>query len=121
MRSLLKEAVVLVLMLSGWVHARETKSPPPPPQVVQLRVTEKGFEPSPVQVGLGKLVKLVVTRTTDETCATELIIPDANVKVALPLNTPVEVTLTPKKAGQLVYGCAMDMMVSGVLLVQPLN
>jgi len=38
--------------------------------------------------------------------------------VPLPLNKAVEVAWTPTKAGKVKFGCAMDMMVSGVLLVE---
>jgi plastocyanin domain-containing protein len=126
MRRSLRTWVLLWAAMTGEAWARDAKTPPASvadagagaEQVVQLRVTEKGFQPSPVTVKAGKPVKLVVTRVSDDTCATDLVIPEENVKVALPLNTPVEVTLTPKKAGQIVYGCAMNMMESGVLLVR---
>jgi plastocyanin domain-containing protein len=85
---------------------------------VELRVTETGFVPSAVRVHAGTPVTLVVTRMTDTTCATEILIPDAGVKVALPLRTPVTVRFVPPRTGTLRYGCGMQMMVSGVLLVE---
>jgi len=85
---------------------------------VFLSVTELGFEPSPMRVAAGRQVTLVVTRQTDNTCATELVIPEAEVKVALPLHVPVTVTFVPAKSGTLRYGCGMQRMVSGVLLVE---
>lgn len=87
-------------------------------RTVELKVTADGFVPSPVTVKKGEPLKLVVTRTTDDTCATELVLDEAKVHVALPLNQPVEVRFTPSKAGKLVYGCGMDKMVSGELVVQ---
>ena len=87
-------------------------------RIVRLQVTKNGYEPSPVTVKKGEPLKLVVTRTTDETCATEIIFDDPPVKADLPLNTPVELTLTPQKEGKLVYGCHMEKMVSGALLVE---
>jgi len=97
--------------------------PPPTPVAAQngrvaISVTEKGFEPTPIQVEKGKPVTLVVTRKTDQTCATELTLPEYKIDKKLPLNQPVEITFTPDKAGQLVYGCAMDHMISGVLQVR---
>lgn len=87
-------------------------------RTVELKVTDEGFTPSPITLKKGEPVRLVVTRTTDDTCATDLILDEANIKLALPLNKPVEATFTPTKSGKLVYGCAMDKMMSGVLLVQ---
>lgn len=89
-----------------------------PDNRVELAVTEAGFEPSQVRVHAGKPVTLVVTRQTDNTCATELVVPDGGTRVALPLHLPVTVTVVPSKSGTLRYGCGLQMMVSGVLLVE---
>jgi plastocyanin domain-containing protein len=86
-------------------------------QVVQLSVTSEGFVPSQVAVKAGKLVRLVVTRKTDRTCATEIVMKDFGVKQALPLDKPVTVEVTPKKAGDYRYACGMD-MIAGVLKVE---
>ena len=86
-------------------------------QVVEIAVTGKGFEPAAVKVKAGKPVKLVVTRKTERTCATEIVIKDYGVNQPLPLDKPVEVTFTPKKAGPVRYACGMD-MIAGVLNVE---
>ena len=85
---------------------------------IAISVTEKGFEPTPIQVAKGQPVTLVVTRKTDQTCATELTLPEYKIDKKLPLDQPVEITFTPEKAGELVYGCAMDHMISGVIQVR---
>ncbi|MBZ4394592.1 cupredoxin domain-containing protein [Myxococcus faecalis] len=87
-------------------------------RVVELTVTEKGYEPSPVQLKKDEPVKLVVTRKTDQTCATEVVMDDYGINTALPLGQPVDITFTPKTSGKLVYGCAMGKMISGVFLVE---
>ena len=99
-------AMLAALLLSP-VHARS----------VELKVTDKGFEPAELHVKKGEPLKLIVTRTTDETCAKKLVIKDAGVRKNLPLNQPVIVELTPAKTGEIRYACGMD-MVSGVLLVE---
>ncbi len=83
-------------------------------QVVQLTVTKEGFVPAAVTVKHGKPVKLVITRKVERTCATEIVLKDFGVQKALPLDAPVAVTVTPKKAGDYRYACGMD-MVAGVL------
>ena len=83
-------------------------------QVVELSVTKDGFVPSQVTVKAGTPVKLVVTRRTERTCATEIVMKDFGVKEALPLEKPVTVSITPKKAGDYRYACGMD-MIAGVL------
>ncbi|MBX7102292.1 MAG: cupredoxin domain-containing protein [Myxococcaceae bacterium] len=88
------------------------------PRVVSLRVTEAGFEPDAVHLAKGEPVILRLTRTTEHTCATELLISGTELNVPLPLGTPVDVPFTPRDAGAIRFGCAMGMMVSGVLLVE---
>jgi len=87
-------------------------------QTVEMKVTDKGFEPATVTVKKGEPVTLVITRTTDATCATDIVIDDYGINTKLPLNKAVTVTFTPKKAGDLQYGCAMGKMIGGVLKVQ---
>jgi plastocyanin domain-containing protein len=82
-----------------------------------MSVTESGFEPDHLKVKKGQAVTLVITRKTDATCATAIVIDEYNVHVDLPLNKPVTVAFTPTKSGQLKYGCAMGKMVSGIMIV----
>jgi plastocyanin domain-containing protein len=89
-----------------------------PSGVVELTVTDAGFQPEHVAVQKGQPVTLVVTRKTEATCARDIVLPDHGIRRALPLGEPVELTFTPEKSGELRYGCAMDQMVGGVLLVE---
>ncbi len=84
---------------------------------IRIAVTKRGFEPYQVKAQAGKPVTLVLTRTTDETCATEIVIPEAGIDARLPLGQPVTVTFTPKRAGQIRYACAMNMF-QGVIDVR---
>ena len=86
-------------------------------QRVRITVTPNGFEPAQVKLHAGRPVRLVVTRTTDRTCTTEIVLKDLGIQKALPLNKPVEVVFTPRKPGSLRYACGMD-MVAGKLVVQ---
>jgi plastocyanin domain-containing protein len=86
-------------------------------QVVELTVTSKGFEPSTVTVKSGRPVKLVVTRKTERTCATEIVMKDFGVNQPLPLEKPVTLVVTPKGPGQYRYACGMN-MIAGTLNVQ---
>jgi plastocyanin domain-containing protein len=88
------------------------------PKTVEMSVTDKGFEPAAVKVKKGEPVTLVITRKTDKTCATEIVIDEHKIKTKLPLNKAVKVTFTPAKTGDLKYGCAMDKMIGGVLTVE---
>jgi plastocyanin domain-containing protein len=91
---------------------------PGEPRTIALTITEKGYEPSPITLQQGQPVKLVLTRTTEQTCATEIVLDEYNINTPVPLNQPVEVAFTPTKTGKLVYGCAMGKMISGVFMVE---
>ena len=85
-------------------------------RTIELKVTAKGFDPDQVHVKKGEPIRLLITRTTDQTCAKQLVVKDAGVRKDLPLNQPVTIDLTPQKAGEIRYACGMD-MISGVLVV----
>jgi plastocyanin domain-containing protein len=96
----------------------EARKPSEGPRVIPLSVTEKGYEPTPITLKKDEPVKLVVTRKTEQTCATEIVMKDYNINTPLPLNTPVEIAFTPNKTGTLTYGCAMGQMISGAFMVE---
>jgi plastocyanin domain-containing protein len=68
-------------------------------------------------VKAGRPVKLVVTRKTERTCATEIVVKEYGVNQPLPLDKAVEVTFTPTRPGTVRYACGMD-MIAGVLTVE---
>jgi hypothetical protein len=86
-------------------------------QLAKVVVTEKGFEPDRVSVRAGAPARLTFLRTTDRTCATEIVFPSLGVKRALPLNEPVLIDFTPAKSGDVAFACGMNML-KGVVVVQ---
>jgi plastocyanin domain-containing protein len=85
---------------------------------IDLSVTVDGFVPTPVVVKANEPITMVITRKTDKTCAKDVVIPDYGIERKLPLDQAVAISFTPTRTGELVYGCSMDRMVSGVLTVQ---
>lgn len=85
---------------------------------IKLEVTEDGYVPSPIKLKKDEPVVLLVTRKTDKTCATELVMKDYNIKADLPLNQEVAIKFTPNKTGTLKYGCAMGQMIAGSFVVE---
>jgi plastocyanin domain-containing protein len=84
---------------------------------LEIKVTDRGFEPNRIEVKKGEPLHLVVTRKTDTTCAKELIIKDAGLKKELPLDKAVAFDFTPDKTGDMTYVCGMG-MISGALVVE---
>jgi plastocyanin domain-containing protein len=86
-------------------------------RTIEMSVTSDGFVPAEVAVKKGEKVRLAITRKTDKTCATEIVVKDYGISKPLPLGKTVYVELTPTKAGKVRYACGMD-MISGVLVVE---
>lgn len=84
-------------------------------QRVAMEVTGEGFVPAKIKVKVGKPVTLSVTRKTDRTCATDIVIKDYGINKPLPQGETVEVTFTPTKAGNIRYACAMDMIAGEII------
>jgi plastocyanin domain-containing protein len=78
-------------------------------QRVKISVTEKGFVPAVVTVQAGRPVTLLVTRRTDRTCATGIVLKAHGIDEKLPLGKTVVIRFTPERAGELIYACPMDM------------
>lgn len=76
---------------------------------IPVSVTEDGFEPSRIEVKHDQPVTLLVTRKTDQTCATEIVVPSRGITQSLPLNETVRVALGPLKTGEVAFACGMDM------------
>ena len=107
---------IIATLLSAWAVAFAAAAQVAP-RKVELSVTDKGFGPARIPVKRGEPLELVVMRKTDKTCAKSIVIPDAKLKAALPLNQAVTFNLTPTKTGEMKYVCGMDML-SGVLVVE---
>lgn len=85
---------------------------------IPVEVTTEGFVPNTIEVKPGTNVTLQITRKTDSTCANEVQVPSKNIKkTPLPLNKTVEIALGELKAGEVKFGCGMDMMDSAKILV----
>ena len=65
-------------------------------QEAKVVVTEQGFEPAKLTLRARTPVKITFVRTTDKTCATEVVFPSLNIRRALPLNQPVAIEFTPE-------------------------
>ena len=78
-------------------------------QVIEVKVTENGFEPNNITVSDGTPVVLKVTRQTEATCATEILIKNKKIKKELPIKQTVTIDLGKIKKGDLAFACPMDM------------
>ncbi len=83
---------------------------------VAVTVDEKGFTPSSVSFKKGEKGQLVFTRTTDGTCATEVVFPELKITKPLPLKQPVTIDVPTTDAKTLTFQCGMGMFKSKVVI-----
>lgn len=86
-------------------------------QTAKVRISERGYEPIAFKLRRGVPARVTFVRTTDATCAKEIVLPDFDIRRALPLNETVVVNFTPNKRGTFTFVCGMNMM-RGQLIVQ---
>ena len=101
--------------------ASTESTPVPPAAPGELRVTagEHGFTPSSLAIpkgAPGSLATVSFVRTTDQTCATEVVFPDLDIRKALPLNEAVAVNVPSDSARTLTFQCGMGMYKGAVLV-----
>ncbi len=91
------------------------------PGVVGRRIDviadENGFAPAEITVKKGEQATLVFYRTTDKTCATEVVFADLdNKKIDLPLEEPVVFVIPTDQSRKLAYACGMNMYKAAVIV-----
>ena len=90
------------------VQAPSGQSAGPSRQTARITASDKGFEPARLTLTSGVPALVTFIRTTDATCAKEVVFPSLNIRRELPLNTPVTIELTPSHA-TLDFVCGMGM------------
>ena len=81
---------------------------------------QHGFTPSSLEVpagGPGSHKTVTFVRTTDKTCATEVVFPELDIKKPLPLNQAVPIDVPSDAPRSLTFQCGMGMY-KGALLVK---
>ncbi len=83
-------------------------APAPAGSLVQVRVSDSGFTPAHIVAEVGKPMTLRFLRTSENTCAKEVVFPEQGIRRELPLGVPVEVAVIPH-AGAIDFSCGMHM------------
>jgi plastocyanin domain-containing protein len=105
-------ALLCLLACRARQHPAKTEAP----QAFDITVTQKGFEPSRVEVAPGQKVVLRITRKA-ETCADAVDVQGDPVRHMLPMNATVEVRATAPSSGELAFACPMQMVRGAIAVV----
>ncbi len=107
-----------LLLVFGALPACGKKSQAAAP-LADVTASEHGFSPSSLKLALGgpgSHATVSFVRTSDQTCATEVVFPDLDIKKDLPLNQPVKVDVPTDTAKTLVFQCGMAMYKGAVVV-----
>jgi len=89
--------------------------------LADVTADEHGFSPPSVKLpkgGPGSHMGVTFVRTTDKTCATEVVFPDLNIDQKLPLGQVVSVDLPTDSASTLSFQCGMGMYKGAIVVTQ---
>ena len=106
------------LFLTLLVSAACRSATPVASGTVDVKVTDKGFEPDRISVPPGKPITLRFTRTAAETCADAVDVQGDPVRHKLPQNAPIDVKVTPPASAQLAFACPMNMYRGAIVVVR---
>lgn len=116
-RIYVRTCLIALLVFSANFALPITAEAKPRTQRLTVRITQRGFEPETLKLRRGVPARITFLRTTDQTCATEVVLRDFGIRRSLPLNQAVVITLMPNKKGEFSFTCGMNMM-RGKLIVQ---
>ena len=84
-----------------------------------VAVGEHGFVPNKLTLAKGapgSKTDVTFTRTTDQTCALDVVFPEIHINQPLPLNKPVTVAIPTDTARTLTFQCGMAMYKSALVV-----
>lgn len=108
----------MILILALMVCSNAWSADVSKEQIVNIEVTENGFQPKSLDVKPNVPVVLKITRKTDSTCSTQIQVPSKKIKKDLPLNETVSISIGKLEKGEIRFGCGMSMMDGGKILIK---
>ncbi len=107
---------VMVLALSGCSKVPAVAEGAPAGESAIIVADGRGFTPSQVTLKKGSSGTLRFERKSDDTCATEVLFPDLNIKRPLPLNQVVEISVPTTESKTYAFTCGMGMFKSSIVV-----
>jgi RND family efflux transporter MFP subunit len=84
----------------------------------RIEITAAGLVPARVTVPAGQPVDLVFIRRVEETCGTDVVVPELGVTRDLPLDTPITIRLPAREPGEVAFTCGMGMLKGTIVVVR---
>ena len=83
-------------------------------RTLKILVGSNGFSPSRIEAVAGQALTLRFLRTTDNTCAKQVVFPSLGLERDLPLQKNVDIALVPTR-GEISFACGMGMLKGAVV------
>ena len=83
---------------------------------LRVEAGENGFSPATVAVAKGQKLTLDFVRTSQNTCATEVVFPELKIEKKLPLAESVPIEIPTGEARTLAFQCGMGMYQSKIVI-----
>jgi len=109
----------LVVLSLAALSGCSRSAPPLSPGELRIVADEHGFTPAslPLPKGAaGTTANVTFLRTTDKTCATEVVFPELSITKELPLEKPIVIGIPVDRPRTLTFQCGMGMY-KGALVV----
>jgi plastocyanin domain-containing protein len=101
--------LVLAGLIVWWFWLSKPKSQRVTSGVIEVVVEGGVYTPARIEVAAGKPVTLRFLRKDPSPCAEKVLFDELGIAADLPIGQPVELTITPNKAGEYAFTCQMQM------------
>lgn len=108
--------LLLIGLIVWWFWLSQPKTSRAAGDVIDVLVDGGVYSPARIEVAAGRPVKLRFLRKDPSPCAEKVLFDDLGIAADLPVGKPVELTVTPKTAGEYAFTCQMQMY-RGTLVV----
>ena len=102
--------------------ATETQAQPQTgavPKNFEVKVSGAEYVPASLTIPKGEPVRITFTRDEQPTCGDEVVFPSLDVRKKIAVNEPTVIEIPAQaSAGELTFGCGMDLMMKGKVVVQ---
>jgi plastocyanin domain-containing protein len=108
--------LILVGLIVWWFWLSQPKAQRAASNVIDVLVDNGVYTPARIEIRAGQPTTLRFLRKDPSPCAEKVLFDDLGIAADLPIDEPVEITVTPKAAGEYAFTCQMQMY-RGTLVV----
>ncbi len=108
---------VVIALIIWWFWYSKPEAKKLKDSVIDILVDNGVYEPSRIEIEVGKKISLRFLRKDASPCAEKVVFEDFDISTDLPLNEIKDIEITPDKPGEYRFTCQMQMY-QGSLVVK---